>query len=107
VLNSHNDIVDSAVIGVPSEVGEEEVKACIVLRPGKKLEPEQLMKFCEDRLAYFMIPRYVEFVDNLPMTQQERSKNTSSRRRIVREHMGQRKAATSSRDRRPRQEQVF
>jgi crotonobetaine/carnitine-CoA ligase len=68
VLNSHPDIIDCAVIGVPSELGEEEVKACIVLRPNKRFEPEQLMAFCEARLAYFMIPRYVDFVKDLPRT---------------------------------------
>ena len=68
VLNSHNAILEVAVIGVPSELGEEEVKACIVLKPREKLEPEELMKFCEERLAYFMIPRYVEFKEDLPRT---------------------------------------
>ena len=68
VLNSHASILGAAVIGVPSELGEEEVKACIVLKPREKLEPEELMKFCEDRLAYFMIPRYVEFKEDLPRT---------------------------------------
>jgi crotonobetaine/carnitine-CoA ligase len=68
VLNSHASILGAAVIGVPSELGEEEVKACIVLKAREKLEPEELMKFCEDRLAYFMIPRYLEFKEDLPRT---------------------------------------
>ncbi|MBT7696857.1 MAG: AMP-binding protein [Desulfobacterales bacterium] len=61
-----------AVVGVPSEVGEEEVKVSVVLREDHELDPVDLMKWCEDRLAYFMIPRFVEFRDSLPMTGSER-----------------------------------
>ncbi|MCP4749289.1 MAG: ATP-dependent acyl-CoA ligase [Proteobacteria bacterium] len=61
-----------AIVGVPSEVGEEEIKASIVLREGHKLDPVDIMKWCEERLAYFMIPRFVEFRDRLPMTGSER-----------------------------------
>jgi crotonobetaine/carnitine-CoA ligase len=71
-MGEHPAIFEVAVVGVPSDVGEEEVKASIVLKQGEKLDPIDLMKFCEERLAYFMIPRYVEFRDSLPKTGSER-----------------------------------
>lgn len=72
VITEHPAVLESAVVGVPSEVGEEEVKACIILNPGMSLTPEELMQWCEPRMAYFMIPRYVEFRDSFPKTGSER-----------------------------------
>jgi len=71
-IGEHPSVMQIAVVGVPSEVGEEEVKASIVLREGEELDPVGVMKWCEERLAYFMIPRFVEFRDSLPMTGSER-----------------------------------
>jgi crotonobetaine/carnitine-CoA ligase len=72
ILNSHPAILESAAIGVPSELGEEDVKVYIVLKVGKSLTPEEIIDYCEDRMAYFMIPRYIEFRDSLPKTPTER-----------------------------------
>lgn len=68
VLLAHPDVDTAVVIPVPSELGEDEVMACIVLRPGAQLEPEELLRFCEPRLAYFVIPRYIKFLPELPLT---------------------------------------
>jgi len=73
VLNAHPSVQDSAAHAVPSDLGEDEVKACVVRRPGASLTPEQLLDFCHGRLAYFAIPRYVEFVDELPKTGTQRN----------------------------------
>jgi crotonobetaine/carnitine-CoA ligase len=68
VINSHNAILESAVFAVPSDLGEDEVKANVVLKPGEALTPEDLIKHCNDRMAYFAVPRYLEFVEELPKT---------------------------------------
>jgi crotonobetaine/carnitine-CoA ligase len=68
VLSAHPDVAAAAVVPVPSEVGEDEVLACVVVREGASLPAEELIRFCEPRLAYFAIPRYVEFLDELPLT---------------------------------------
>jgi crotonobetaine/carnitine-CoA ligase len=68
ILNSHPKILETAVFAVPSELGEDEVKANVVLKPGETLSPEELINFCNERMAYFAIPRYVEFVAELPKT---------------------------------------
>ena len=44
----------------------------IALKPGAELSPEELISFCEERMAYFMVPRYVEFRDSLPKNPSQR-----------------------------------
>jgi carnitine-CoA ligase len=67
-VNTHPAILESAAIGVPSTLEEEDVKLAVVLRPGMRLDPEELVEFCAARLPKFMVPRYVEFLDALPRT---------------------------------------
>ncbi len=68
-LLSHPDVENAAVVGVPAEVGEEDVMAFIVPRGGCRTQPDVVARFLEDRIARFAIPRYLEFVDELPMTE--------------------------------------
>lgn len=68
VLKREPRILDCAVIGVPSELAEEEVKAYVVLRPGEEMKPEEVVYWCAERLAYFKVPRYVEFRAELAKT---------------------------------------
>jgi crotonobetaine/carnitine-CoA ligase len=67
-INMHPAVLESAAIGVPSELEDEDVKVAVVRRPGATLEPAELVAYCADRLPRFMVPRYVEFVDALPRT---------------------------------------
>ena len=69
VLLSHPAIATAAVYPVRSELAEDEVMAAIVLRPGASLPPAELMAFCEPRMPYFAVPRFVEFLDELPRTE--------------------------------------
>ncbi len=71
-VNSHPSVLESAAVAVPSEVGEDEVKICVVLKPGERLTPEELIKHCNERMPYFAVPRYVEFMESLPKTPTER-----------------------------------
>jgi crotonobetaine/carnitine-CoA ligase len=70
VLNRHEAVAESAVVAVPSEIagGEDEVKACLVLKPGARLSLEALLDYCQERMPYFAVPRYIEIVDELPKT---------------------------------------
>jgi crotonobetaine/carnitine-CoA ligase len=72
VINAHPKVLECAAVGVPSELGEEEVKVYIVCRPGETLEPLDIIQWCEERMAYFMVPRYIEFRSALPKTATER-----------------------------------
>ncbi len=69
VLLSHPDVGTAAVFPVASELAEEEVMAAIVRRPGSRLTESALAEFCRPRLAHFAVPRFIEFVDTLPMTE--------------------------------------
>ena len=68
-LMSHPEIVNAAVIGVASEMTEEEVMAFVEFRSDVRPGPEELVRFLEGRLAYFSIPRFWDFVTELPMTE--------------------------------------
>jgi crotonobetaine/carnitine-CoA ligase len=72
VINKHPKVAESAVFGVASELGEEEVMAVVVLRQGKEMEPAELISFCEERMAYFSVPRYIVFKESLPRTPTEK-----------------------------------
>ena len=67
-LMSHASIETVAVYAVRSELAEDEVMAMIVLRAGATLTPVEVIEWCEPRLAYFAVPRFVEFTDELPKT---------------------------------------
>ena len=71
-VNTHPSVLESAAVAVPSEVGEDEVKICVVLKPGATLPPEELIRYCNDRMPYFAVPRFVEFMVSLPKTPTER-----------------------------------
>lgn len=71
-VNAHEAVLESAAISVPSPLGEDEVMVCVVLKPGCSLSAEALIAHCEARMAYFMVPRYVRFMRELPKTPTER-----------------------------------
>jgi long-chain acyl-CoA synthetase len=64
VLNRHPAVVESAVIGIPSERMGEEVKAFVVTR--EPVDAETLKAFCRQWLANYKTPSEIEFVDALP-----------------------------------------
>ncbi len=68
ILNQHDSILESAAFGVPSELGEDEVMVCIVLQPDTTLEYKEVIEYCNNKMAKHAIPRYIEFVDELPKT---------------------------------------
>ena len=64
----HTEIREAAVVPVPGDGSEDEVLAVIALKPEGRLEPAELIEFLRDMLAYFMIPRYIRMLDELPKT---------------------------------------
>jgi crotonobetaine/carnitine-CoA ligase len=68
VVNSHPAVAESAAVGVPSDLGEEEVMIVVVARDGHELDPAELVAFCAERIAAFMVPRYVALRAELPKT---------------------------------------
>jgi carnitine-CoA ligase len=67
-LVSHPAVLEAAVIGVPSELSEEDVKAFVVPAPGAQLDFAQLRAHVAGLLAAYKVPRYWQAVDDLPRT---------------------------------------
>lgn len=66
VLFTHRDLVEAAVLGVPDPNFGEEVLAYVVAKDGVNVTEEQLIAFCEKRLAKYKVPKRIEFLDELP-----------------------------------------
>ena len=74
VIVEHPAVLDCAVVGVPAELGEEDIKAYVQLKPDQEpIDPAVLVAYWRERIAFFKVPRYVEFVDRFPrsMTKNE------------------------------------
>jgi crotonobetaine/carnitine-CoA ligase len=69
VVIEHPAVAAAAAYGVPSELGEDEVMVAVVAAEGCPLDPLELLRHCESRLAYFAVPRYVRQCQQLPMTE--------------------------------------
>jgi crotonobetaine/carnitine-CoA ligase len=67
-IAEHPSVEKAAVYAVPDNLRVEEVKATIVTHAGKTLTPEEVIDWCEERLARFKVPRYIDFRDSVPTT---------------------------------------
>jgi len=67
-LIAHADVQEAAAIGVPSPLGEDDVMAIVAPVQGREIDPAALVEFLKARLPYFMVPRYVRVVAELPKT---------------------------------------
>ncbi len=62
----HESVAECAAVGVPSELGEEDVKLVVVPEPGHTIDPAALQRHCRATLPDFCQPRYLEILDELP-----------------------------------------
>jgi len=68
VLMAYPGIRECAAVATPSTTFGEEVKAVVVTEGNKKIELADLVRFCDDKLAHFMVPRFYEFTMAIPRT---------------------------------------
>ena len=78
-INEHPAVLESAVVAFPSDATEDEIRACVVLRAGQKVEAEELLVFLDARLPDFMVPRYVDFLVEMPKTPTEKIRKAALR----------------------------
>jgi crotonobetaine/carnitine-CoA ligase len=93
VLLGHPQAATVAVFPVRSELGEDEVMAAVVRQPSSELTELDLVRFCEPRLAYFAVPRFIEFMDELPVTENGKVQKFKLRERGVTPKTWDREAA--------------
>ena len=98
-LLAHPDVAGAAVVAVPSELGEDELLACVVARAGAGLDPLELIRFSEPRLPYFAVPRYVDVLPELPLTAGGKVEKFRLRERGVTESAWDREREGSTRGR--------
>ena len=67
-LASHPDVLEVAVVGVPSELSEEDIKAFVVMREGAEADLDELRDWASRRLTAFKVPSQYELLDELPHT---------------------------------------
>ena len=67
---SHPDVAECAAIAVDADLGEQEIKICVVTRvTARTVDPRQLVEYLIPKMPRFMVPRYVEVCDSLPKTE--------------------------------------
>jgi crotonobetaine/carnitine-CoA ligase len=74
VINQNDKVLESAAYAVqPEGIVEDEVMVSVVLKPGETMPPEELLDYCQGKMAYFMVPRFVDFIDELPKSKVHRT----------------------------------
>ncbi|HEX4326766.1 MAG TPA: AMP-binding protein [Burkholderiales bacterium] len=68
VIGQHPDVAEVAAIAVPAELGEDDILAAVVARPGTAPTARDIADWCAKHLAPMKVPRYVLFMDKLPYT---------------------------------------
>jgi fatty-acyl-CoA synthase len=67
-LYTHPKVADVQVFGVPDERFGEQLCAWIHVQDGETLTEEEILEFCQGRIAHYKVPRYIRFVEAFPMT---------------------------------------
>jgi crotonobetaine/carnitine-CoA ligase len=68
VVRQHPEVAGVAVHSVPADESEDEMKLCVVLVSGSTATPLEIAQYCDSNLPYFAVPRYIELMDDLPIT---------------------------------------
>jgi len=62
----HPAVLEAAAVGIPSELGEDDILVVVTLRPDATVDFADLLDFCSERMPYFCVPRYLEVLDEIP-----------------------------------------
>lgn len=72
IISQYPGVVEVIVVGVRSELGDEDAKAFIISEKGRTVDPADLVTWCGSRMASFKVPRFVEFIDEFPRSATKR-----------------------------------
>ena len=84
-LFRHPKVQSAQVFGVPDPKYGEEICAWIVLKPGEQATEDEIREFCRDQIAHYKVPRYIRFVDEMPMTITGKAQKFVMRERMIEE----------------------
>ncbi len=93
-LIRHPSIMAVQIVGVPDEKYGEELAACIILREDTSLSEAEVRAWCKDQIAHYKVPRYIEFMQEFPMTATGKPQKFSLREQLIRQY-GLRTLATA------------
>ena len=82
-LAQHPAVLECVAVGVPSELGEEDVKIFVQLKTDTDASAEELFRFAAEALPFFMVPRYIEFVDEIPKTPNQKAQRFRLRGKLT------------------------
>jgi len=71
---SYKGVKEAACVAVPAEFGEDDIKVFLVVEDASTFDLMELAKYLAERMPYFMVPRYFEFMSSLPRTETHRVK---------------------------------
>jgi crotonobetaine/carnitine-CoA ligase len=72
VIGEHEAVAECALVGVPGELGDDELKLFIRTAEGRTIVPAELIEWCKPRMPHYQVPRYVELIDEFPKTPTQR-----------------------------------
>jgi carnitine-CoA ligase len=78
-ISVHPYVLETAVHAVPSDIEEDDIKACVVVQPGATLEPEPFFDWLRANVPYYAVPRYVDVLEALPKNPVNRVLKTALR----------------------------
>ena len=93
-LFRHPKVAAVQVFGVPDARYGEELAAWIILRSGQACTDDEIRDFCRDQIAHYKVPRYIRFVESLPVTVTGKAQKFVMREAMMRE-LGLTAAATA------------
>ncbi|MPZ60586.1 MAG: AMP-binding protein [Propionibacteriales bacterium] len=76
---AHSAVLNAAAYGVDDEIMGHEVMASVIVQPGEKVEPQELVDQCAERLPRFAVPRYIAVLEAFPMTETEKVQKAALR----------------------------
>jgi carnitine-CoA ligase len=65
-VTRHPAVLEAAAVGIPSELGEDDILVVVTLRPDTAVDYAELLDFCSARMPYFCVPRPQEVLDEIP-----------------------------------------
>ncbi|MCB1667380.1 MAG: hypothetical protein R3E73_05235 [Porticoccaceae bacterium] len=68
MVGKHQAVSEVAAVAYPSNIGEDEVRVFVIAKEGYTLSAEQVFTHCGETMPYFMVPRYIDLVEEFPRT---------------------------------------